>query len=132
MGLGIYNLVHSNVRLGKEVIKTKWIFNLKADMSVKARPVVQGKGLVPGVGRDAAFTPVYRFQRIRMVLALAAGINFVIFQLDLQTAFLIADVEKDVYVKMAHGYATTYKAGEPQVMRFIKRLYGLPNSPLNW
>ena len=58
--------------------------------------------------------------------------NYDVFQLDVQTAFLNADVEEDVYVKTAPGYENTNKTGEQQVMRQLKSLYGLPNSPLNW
>ena len=37
-----------------------------------------------------------------------------------QTAFLNADVEEEVYVKMAHDYETTDKAGVPLVMKLRK------------
>ena len=46
--------------------------------------------------------------------------------------FLTVGVEEDVYVKTAPGYENTNKTGGPRVMRLLKSLYGLPNSPLNW
>ena len=67
-----------------------------------------------------------------MVPAIATGMNFEVFQLDVQTAFLYADIEEDVYVKRAPEYENTNKTGEPQVMRLLKSLYRLPKSPINW
>ena len=52
--------------------------------------------------------------------------------LDVQTAFLNADVEEDVFVKMAPGYEIADKSGVPVVMKLKKSLYGLPQSPKNW
>ena len=39
-----------------------------------------------------------------MVLATAAEKGWTVWQLDAQTAFLYADVEEEVWVKMAPGY----------------------------
>ena len=45
-----------------------------------------------------------RLQTIRIVLAIVAEYNLECWQLDFNTAFLNADVEEEVYVKMAPGY----------------------------
>ena len=108
---------------------TKWVFKRKADATFKARLVVPVWGLVPGVDCGGTLAPVCRIQSFRIVLAIAADIDYEVFQIDVQTAFLNANVEEDVYVKTAPGYENTSKTGEPQVMRL---LYVLPNSPLNW
>lgn len=47
----------------------------------------------------AAFAPVCRRQSIGMMLAIAVGLGYDMFILDVQTAFLNADVEEDVLVK---------------------------------
>ena len=52
--------------------------------------------------------------------------------LDVRTTFLNADVEEEVYVKMAPGYDTYHKTGVPFVMKLKKGLYGLRQSPKNW
>ena len=52
--------------------------------------------------------------------------------LDMQTAFLNADVEEEVYVKIAPGYETYDKSGVAFVMKLKKSLYGLRKSPKNW
>ena len=52
--------------------------------------------------------------------------------LNVQTAFLSADVEKKVYVKMAPSYETYDNSGVSFVMKLKKSLYGLRQSPKNW
>ena len=62
-----------------------------------------------------------------MVLAIAAEMNYEVFQLDVQTAFLNADVEEYVCVKTAPGCENTNKTGEPQVTRCLKASTACPN-----
>ena len=68
-----------------------------------------------------------------MALAIAASEDWDVFRLDLQTAFLNAEVQEELFVKTPSGYesldATT---GRPNVMRLMKSLYGLRQSPRNW
>ena len=67
-----------------------------------------------------------------MVLAIAAEFDFECWQLDYNTAFLNAKVEEEVYVKMAPGYEEFSNDGVPMVMRLLKSLYGLRQSPRCW
>ena len=67
-----------------------------------------------------------------MVLATAAGYNLECWQLDYNTAFLNAAVTEEVYVKMAPGYERFDENGVPLVMRLLKILHGLRQSPTNW
>ena len=66
------------------------------------------------------------------MLAIAAELDYEVLMLDMQTAFLNADVEEEVYVKMAPGYETYDTSGVPFVMKLKKSLYGLRRSPKNW
>ena len=50
---------------------------------------------------------------------------------DVQTSFFNADVEEEVFVKMAHSYETTNKVEVPLVMKLKISLYGLRQSPKN-
>lgn len=131
--LNVYKLVPlSDVPSGKTVIGTKWVYKVKPDNTFKARLVAQGWNQVPGRDCGSTFAPVCRLQSIRMVLALAAEKDWEVIQLDVKTAFLYADIEEDVFVEMAPGYATTDKNGVRFVMKLEKSLYGLAQSPLNW
>ena len=67
-----------------------------------------------------------------MILTVAAELDYDVFILDVQTASLNADVEEDVFAKMAPGYEIADKSGVPLVMKLKKSLYGLRQSPNNW
>ena len=68
-----------------------------------------------------------------MVLAPAVEFDWDILQVDVQTAFLNALVEEEVYIKMAPGCEKKdEKTGVPLVMRLHKSLYSLRQSPKNW
>ena len=86
---------------------------------------------VPEIDYGGTFAPVCRLQSIRMMLAIAAELDYEVLMLDVQTAFLNADIEEEVYVKMAPGYETYDKSGNPFAMKLKKSLYGLRQSPKN-
>lgn len=60
-----------------------------------------------------------------MMLAIAAELVYEVFMLDVQTAFLNAKMEEEVFDKMPPGYEITNKFGVPLVMKLKKSLYGL-------
>lgn len=62
---------------------------------------------------------------------MTAELDWEVYQLDTQSAFLSADVEKEMYVKVAPGYEITHKAAVPLVMKLHKSLYGFAQSPHN-
>ncbi|GKD26207.1 zinc finger, CCHC-type containing protein [Tanacetum coccineum] len=50
------------------------------------------------------YAPVARITTIRLLLALAAIHNLVIYQMDVKTAFLNGDLEEEVYMKQPKGF----------------------------
>ena len=120
------------VPAGHKIVRSRWGYKVKADKSYKGRVVVLGWGQVPGVDCGGTFAPVCRLQSIRMMLAIAAEFDFECWQLDYNTAFLNAKVEEEVYVKMAPGYEELSNDGVPMVMRLLKSLFGLRQSPRCW
>ena len=104
-------------------------FKIKADNSHKARLVVSGWGQVPGKDCGNTYAPVCRLQSVRMVLAIAAEMDWEVVQLDVNTSFLYAFLEEDVHVETAPGYETMDNDGVPLVMKLHKSLYGLAQSP---
>ena len=52
--------------------------------------------------------------------------------MDVQTALLKVDVEKEVFVKMSPVYERKNKAEILLVMKLKRSLYGLHQSPKNW
>ena len=67
-----------------------------------------------------------------MARATIAELDYEVYMLDVQTAFLNADVEEEVFFKMGPGYERSNESGVPLVMKLKKSLYGLQQSPKNW
>ena len=67
-----------------------------------------------------------------MMLTIVAELDYEVFMLDVQTTFLNANVEEDVFAKMAPGYEIADKCGIRLAMKLKKSLYGLWQSPKNW
>ena len=69
------------------MVGTNWVFNVKAEYTLKGRVVVQGWGQVPGIHCGCTYTLACRVQSIHMALAMAASENWEVLELDVQTAF---------------------------------------------
>ncbi|GKC52770.1 copia protein [Tanacetum coccineum] len=72
------------------VITLKWIYKVKLDklgviLKNKARLVVRGYRQEEGIDFEESFAPVARLDAIRTFLALAAHINMVVYQMDVNT-----------------------------------------------
>ncbi|GJS61701.1 putative ribonuclease H-like domain-containing protein [Tanacetum coccineum] len=85
----------------KRVIGTKWVFMNKNDergivIRNKARLVAQGYIQEEGIDYDEVFAPVARIEAIRLFLAYASFKDFVVYQMDVKSAFLYGKIEKEV------------------------------------
>ncbi|GJZ95191.1 putative ribonuclease H-like domain-containing protein [Tanacetum coccineum] len=94
---------------GKRVIGTKWVYrNKKDDRGImvrnKARLVAQGYTQEEGIDYDEVFAPVARIEAIRLFLAYASFMNFIVYQMDVKSAFLYGTIEEDVYVCQPPGF----------------------------
>ena len=78
----------------QKVVRTRWVNKIKADGTFKSCLVVQEWSQVLGIGYGGTFALVCRLQSIRMMLAIAAELDYEIYMMDVQTAFLNADVEE--------------------------------------
>ncbi|GKE24021.1 putative ribonuclease H-like domain-containing protein, partial [Tanacetum coccineum] len=65
----------------------------------KARLVAQGYTQEEGINYDEVFARVARIEAIRLFLAYASFINFIVYQMDVKSAFLYGKIEEEVYVK---------------------------------
>ncbi|KAL6555899.1 hypothetical protein OROGR_005187 [Orobanche gracilis] len=117
------------------VIGTKWIFRNKKDgnglvIRNKSRLVAQGYRQEEGIDYDETFAPVARLEAIRIFLAFAAYKSFIVYQMDVKSAFLNGDLAEEVYVEQPQGFVNTEKGD--QVYRLRKALYGLKQAPRAW
>ncbi|GKB16510.1 ribonuclease H-like domain-containing protein [Tanacetum coccineum] len=89
--------------LGKRAIGTKWVYRKKKDergivIRNKARLVAQGYTQEEGIDYDEVFAPVARIEAIRLVLACASFKDFVVYQMDVKSAFLYGKIKEDINV----------------------------------
>nr|GFB84821.1 hypothetical protein [Tanacetum cinerariifolium] len=86
---------------GVRPIRTKWVFKNKKDargivIRNKARLVAQGHTQEEGIDYDEVFSPVVRIEAIRLFLAYASFIGFIVFQMDVKSAFLYGTIDEKV------------------------------------
>ena len=118
---GVYELVPTtSVLNGRKLVGTRWVYKIKASGVYKGRLVVLGWSQVRGIYYGDTFTPVYRLQSIRMVLVIAAELDFEVYILTVLTALLNTDVEGEVFVKLAPDYERSNESGVPLVMKLRK------------
>ena len=118
---------------GVRLIKSKYVYRVKKDwtgkvIKRKSRLVVQGFSQVEGVDYEETFAPVAKVTTFRLMLALSRVLNLQIHQLDVDSAFLYADLDEDVYMTPPPGM--NIKAG--YCLKLDKSLYGLKQAPRNW
>ncbi|GJY71310.1 putative ribonuclease H-like domain-containing protein [Tanacetum coccineum] len=120
---------------GKYAIGTKWILKNKRDargivVRNKARLVAQGHRQEEGIDYDEVFAPVARIEAIRLFLAFASYMGFMVYQMDVKSAFLYGSIDEEVYVTQPKGFV------DPQypkkVYKVVKALYGLHQAPRAW
>ncbi|GKC86311.1 retrovirus-related pol polyprotein from transposon TNT 1-94, partial [Tanacetum coccineum] len=61
----------------------------------KARLVAQGFSQEEGIDYDETFAPVARMKAIKIFLAFATYMNFIVFQMDVKSAFLNAKLKEE-------------------------------------
>jgi hypothetical protein len=109
-------------------IGVKWIYKTKLNEKgevdkYKARFVAKGYAQQHGIDYTEVFAPVARWDTIRMVLAVATQRDWIVYQLDVKSAFLYKELDEDVYVEQPLGYKK--KGEEYKVFKLKKALYGL-------
>ncbi|GJV42307.1 putative ribonuclease H-like domain-containing protein [Tanacetum coccineum] len=120
---------------GKKAIGTKWVYQNKKDergvvVRNKARLVAQGHRQEEGIDYDEVFAPVARIEAIRIFLAFASYMGFIVYQIDVKSAFLYGKIDEEVYVSQPPGFLDPKY---PQkVYKVVKALYGLHQAPRAW
>ncbi|GKD39061.1 putative ribonuclease H-like domain-containing protein [Tanacetum coccineum] len=120
---------------GKRAIGTKWVYRNKKDergilIRNKARLVAQGYTQEEGIDYDEVFVPVARIEAIRLFLAYASFKDFVVYQMDVKSAFLYGKIKEKVYVYQPLGFEDPEFPNK--VYKVEKALYGLHQAPRAW
>ena len=94
----------------RKPIRTKWVFKRKlhSDGSVaryKARLVAQGFSQKEGEDFFETFAPVTRMSTLRAIFSVAAEKDFELVGMDVDTAYLNAPVEEELYVALPEEFS---------------------------
>ncbi|GJY89272.1 putative ribonuclease H-like domain-containing protein [Tanacetum coccineum] len=96
----------------------------------KARLVAQGHRQEEGIDYDEVFAPVARIEAIRLFLAFASFMGFIVYQMDVKSAFLYGTIDEEVYVSQPPGFVDPDHP--TKVYKVVKALYGLHQAPRAW
>ncbi|GJZ20740.1 putative ribonuclease H-like domain-containing protein [Tanacetum coccineum] len=96
----------------------------------KAKLVAQGYTQEERIDYDEVFAPVVRIEVIRLFLAYASFKDFVVYQMDVKSAFLYGMIEEEVYVYQPPGFEDP--SFPDRVYKVEKAVYGLHQAPRAW
>ena len=119
----------------QSVIGTKWVYRNKMDengiiIRNKARLGAQGYNQQEGIDYEETFAPVARLEAIRMLLAFDCHKNFILYQMDVKSAFLNGFINEEVYVEQPPGFGSFNFSNH--VFKLKKALYGLKQALRAW
>ena len=97
--------------------------------SFKVRLVACGYAQVFGVDFDETYSPIARLTSLRILFAIAAQLKLRIHQMDVDTAFLNANITEEIYIQPPEGFPIR---SNMNCFRLVKALYGLKQSPREW
>nr|GEX39309.1 retrovirus-related Pol polyprotein from transposon TNT 1-94 [Tanacetum cinerariifolium] len=129
----VWTLVHAPY--GKTIIGSRWVFKNKRDetrivIKNKARLVAQGYNQQEGIDYDETFALVARLEAIKIFFSFPTFMNFIVYQMDIKSAFLDGKLKEEVYVKQPLGFESNEFPNH--VCKLDKALYGLKQAPRAW
>nr|GFB60755.1 copia protein [Tanacetum cinerariifolium] len=93
----------------------------------KARFVAQGHTQEEGINYEEVFAPVARIEAIRLFLAYASFMGFLVYQMDVKSVFLYGTIEEKVYICQPPEFEDL--ENPDKVYKVVKALYGLHQAP---
>nr|GEW80248.1 putative ribonuclease H-like domain-containing protein [Tanacetum cinerariifolium] len=96
----------------------------------KARLVTPGHTQEEVIDYNEVFAPIARIEAIRLFLAYSSFKDFVVYQIDVKSAFLYGKIEEEVYVCQPPGFEDPNFLDK--VYKVEKALYGLHQASRAW
>lgn len=122
---------HHKIPPGVKLVGTRWVFDTKQDESGnivkrKARLVAQGFSQRLGFDYDDTYSPVVRYDSLRILLVLAALHGWQTRQVDFDAAYLNGHLKHRIYCRPPPGLLSN------GALFLLKTLYGLKQSGREW
>ena len=83
-----------------------------------------------GIDYSETFSPVAKLNTVRVLLSLAAKLDWPLHQLDVKNAFLHGNLDEEVYMNIPPRYTGSIET--KIVCKLERALYGLKQSPRAW
>nr|GEX75264.1 hypothetical protein [Tanacetum cinerariifolium] len=83
-----------------------------------------------GIDYEEVFAPVARIEAIRLFLAYVSFMGFMVYQMDVKSAFLYETIKEEVYVCQPLGFEDPDYPDK--VYKVVNALYGLHQAPRAW
>lgn len=113
-----------------KVLPVIWVFTRKLNGTCKARMCLRGD-LQKEDMYDETGTSLLSVNSLRVLMMLISNLKFEASTYDIDTAFLNADIDTEVYIRPQPLFPETKKVGNP-LLRLRKAIYGLKQSPVLW
>ena len=121
----------------RKPIDSKWVFKVKQNVSgdvyrYKARLCARGFQQKEGLDYTETFSPVVRYDSLRVLLALVAEKDLELVQFDVRTAFLHGELKEEIYMEVPEGLNIVEGRKYDVVCKLNKSFYGLKQAPRCW
>jgi Reverse transcriptase (RNA-dependent DNA polymerase) len=115
----------------KKVVGCKWLYMIKYNAQrkverYKVRLVAKGYTQTYRIDFQETFSPVAKLNSVRVVLSIAANLEWLLHQFDVKNALLHGELEEDIYMEMPSGYQPPSMIS--RVCKLKKALYELKQS----
>eukprot|EP00217_Crustomastix_stigmatica_P005563 CAMPEP_0183789768 /NCGR_PEP_ID=MMETSP0803_2-20130417/627_1 /TAXON_ID=195967 /ORGANISM="Crustomastix stigmata, Strain CCMP3273" /LENGTH=246 /DNA_ID=CAMNT_0026033949 /DNA_START=1 /DNA_END=738 /DNA_ORIENTATION=+ len=121
----------------KPVLPSMSVFKIKLTPTLeidkfKTRLVALGNHQMIESYPGGTFAAVAQLTSLRMLVSFCIRNGLIMRQLDVETAFLHADLKEEIYMSLPDGMKTYTKNGTELVALLKKSLYGLKQAPREW
>jgi hypothetical protein len=118
----------------KKALTCRWVYKLKPPTTLQPEPIFKARLVVHGFKQQAEidYSSLYLFSQVatlkafRIIMWIAVFLGLRCTQLDVKTAFLYGDIDREIYMQPPPGYE------EIGCVLLRKSLYGLRQSPRIW
>ena len=128
---GVYNRVPKSAAQGRQVLGCGWVYKRKVNKlgevcRYRGRLVARGCSQRPFDSFDPnhTYSPVCHKDSLRLFLSVCAAESLEVRKCDVTAAFLQADLDETIFMRMPPGYASTID-GEEAIMELKRAVYGL-------
>src|SRR5699024_6022141 len=127
--LGTYEWVDEEE--GATLVSSRWVHDVKREENCKpkrrSRLVARGFTQKKGINYYETYANVADVTSIRLFLTMAAKLDYELYQIDVKSAFLNANLDEEVLMIPPPGFRIPGK-----VWKLRKSVYGLKQASKNW